>query len=1036
MSLQDALRRIENARKVHTSSLDLSNMHLHDLPNSIWDCKSLTHLRISNNHLTELPNRIAELGNLIRLDAENNYINTLPDSIGQISHLEFLNLHNNKLQNITSKIGKLNKLKRLYLTQNQLTQIPSEIGNLSNLTRLYLRGNKIRTIPFEIGNLTNLRLLNLRDNLIHFIPISLCSLSNLLELSFRNNELTSIPSEIGCLFNLQLLALDHNRLSSLPPELGSLTMLKRLYLEQNWLRTLPKEISHLSSLEILELKNNPLESLPVELGFLTNLNELSLSSPSPFPIPPEFSVKDTQSIIQFLSNLTSSCPQWVSKMLVVGEGGVGKTSLLRALRQESFDEQESSTHGIEIVPIDLPHPSEREVTMQLKAWDFGGQEIYHATHQFFLTNRSLFLLVWNARLDHEQGNLYYWLDAIKARAPQSPIFIVATHIDQRDARIPIRELQQAYPRIIGHHAVSCKTGKGIDNLRTAIRGAAAKLPLMGEPWPKYWLQAANVVRDHPNNHLSTAEFFQLLADNGVTDKNADILAIWLHELGDILYYADDETISDTVILKPQWVTEHISRVLTSEHVTERIGILTRNEMNRLWHDLPAALRDHFLRIMEQFDLSYRTLDDIEKSLVVERLPLDPADYEPAWDAKAHESAITMRYELNTIPAGVPTWFIARQHRFTTKTHWRSGVLFADSGNDKHNARHLALVRAYEHSRALELTVRGPASFSFFNLLHDGLELTLDRFPGLDITRLIPCPDPLHEQCDHYFKYENLLKRIERNKLTIECPNCFENIQVTQLIFGIDDKSQNLVLERIDELGNQMEAAHDETRQSINSELIALRELTQRQFLAQFIREQRFAESHTPAVFLLYPIKTAWHKRLTVATTLQLDLCCQAPGAWHTLYRNGEKTGSYTLDIQHGWIGEVAPYLKTLFRVMQFAVPFVGDWMINDVLQLEDGLSRADIEQEWGHHVELMQGYLDTLTNITDDDYDRRLESGFRVPDQRAHGAALRQIRALLDQLDPSQHWGGLRKVLTPEGHYLWLCEHHAKEYLPPALGSK
>ena len=45
-------------------------------------------------------------------------------------------------------------------------------------------------------------------------------------------------------------------------------------------------------------------------------------------------------------------------------------------------------------------------------------------------------------------------------------------------------------------------------------------------------------------------------------------------------------------------------------------------------------------------------------------------------------------------------------------------------------------------------------------------------------------------------------------------------------------------------------------------------------------------------------------------------------------------------------------------------------------------------------------------------------SGSRVPDHRPSGAALRQIRALLDRLDPEQHWGGLRKVLTPEGHYL------------------
>ncbi|MEJ7630940.1 MAG: hypothetical protein WKF28_00410 [Rubrobacteraceae bacterium] len=106
-------------------------------------------------------------------------------------------------------------------------------------------------------------------------------------------------------------------------------------------------------------------------------------------------------------------------MLVVGEGGVGKTSMLSALRSEQFNSSESTTHGIAIHPIELAHPEEPNTTMQLNAWDFGGQEIYHATHQFFITNRSLFLLVWNARHGFEQGKLYYWLDTIQALAPES-----------------------------------------------------------------------------------------------------------------------------------------------------------------------------------------------------------------------------------------------------------------------------------------------------------------------------------------------------------------------------------------------------------------------------------------------------------------------------------------------------------------------------------------------------------------------------------------------------------------------------------------
>ena len=211
-------------------------------------------------------------------------------------------------------------------------------------------------------------------------------------------------------------------------------------------------------------------------------------------------------------------------MLVVGEGGVGKTSLLRALRGEKFDIQESTTRGIDIRSLELNHPTAAHVTMQLNTWDFGGQEIYHATHQFFLTNRSLFLLTWNARHGFEQGKLYYWLDTIQALAPDSPILLVATHIDQRDADLPLSELRRQYPQIAAHCEVSNQTGRGIEELRKEIRAVAADLPLMGEVWPAAWLDAANVIRAKSEKYISPQQLWDLMADHHVTGTGAMTLA--------------------------------------------------------------------------------------------------------------------------------------------------------------------------------------------------------------------------------------------------------------------------------------------------------------------------------------------------------------------------------------------------------------------------------------------------------------------------------------------------------------------------------
>ena len=148
---------------------------------------------------------------------------------------------------------------------------------------------------------------------------------------------------------------------------------------------------------------------------------------------------------------------------------------------------------------------------------------------------------------------------------------------------------------------------------------------------------------------------------------AKVLADWLHELGEILYFHQNENIDDIIILKPQWVTTYISMVLESNEVIGSLGIFTKQHMEVLWPDLAPYMRDHFLRLMEQFDLSYRTLENKEISLVVERLSQDEADFHEAWqkiEAKPGSTEISMAFHLSTILAGIPTGFIARSHRFT------------------------------------------------------------------------------------------------------------------------------------------------------------------------------------------------------------------------------------------------------------------------------------------------------------------------------------------------------------------------------------
>jgi GTPase SAR1 family protein len=63
---------------------------------------------------------------------------------------------------------------------------------------------------------------------------------------------------------------------------------------------------------------------------------------------------------------------------------------MKRLLGQAFNPQESQTHGININTLEFPLSDN---TVKFHGWDFGGQEIMHATHQLFRSKRSLYILV-------------------------------------------------------------------------------------------------------------------------------------------------------------------------------------------------------------------------------------------------------------------------------------------------------------------------------------------------------------------------------------------------------------------------------------------------------------------------------------------------------------------------------------------------------------------------------------------------------------------------------------------------------------------
>ena len=110
-------------------------------------------------------------------------------------------------------------------------------------------------------------------------------------------------------------------------------------------------------------------------------------------------------------------------------------------------EEKDSTEGIDVRVWDYRYKNKN---YSLNIWDFGGQEIYHSTHQFFLTKRSLYVLVWDARAEEEYGRIDYWLRTIESFAEDSPIIIAINKCDEKVTwinRIDLKDYKERYPQI-------------------------------------------------------------------------------------------------------------------------------------------------------------------------------------------------------------------------------------------------------------------------------------------------------------------------------------------------------------------------------------------------------------------------------------------------------------------------------------------------------------------------------------------------------------------------------------------------------------
>ena len=946
-------------------------------------------------------------------------------------------------------------------------QLIEEARRQGSARTLDLSSMKLTLLPESIISLTHLERLYLYNNQLTALPESIISLTHLERLYLYNNQLTILPESIASLTQLQRLDLRNNQLTALPESIASLTQLQELNLSNNELRSLPESLASLTQLQVLDLCNNQLKSLPESLAPLTQLRWLKIYGN---PLNPEFAAADkqgTQAVLQYLrAKAEAQVTLNEAKLILIGEGEVGKSCLLGALRGDEWVEGRPTTHGIEIKPVTVTNNGTK---ITLNGWDFGGQRVYRPTHQLFFSAPAVYLVVWKPREGPQQGFVKEWIRLIKHRQPEAKVLVVATHggPGQRQPDIDRQEILDQFgsDMVLGFFHVDSKPTidrncTGLPELKEKIASVAASLPEMGRTVPAKWQRVREILQTNNKAYLPYKNIIALCAQQGIDKEQAEIFLRISHTLGHFIHYHYDRTLRNIVILKPDWLAKAISFVLDDQMTRQRNGLVEFYRLSQLWSHPPVAdeegypreLHPIFLRLMERFDLSYRVVFEPAKtsytSLIAQLVPdIRPEEKlttnwgeqpEPGDRQQVQICRIVDNRGQFAVAEGLFYQLIVRLHKYSLgrnnyekSIHWQRGLMLDNDYNGRALLEYIGT--------DVKITVRAAYPEMFLSYLTEEIKSLVENFwEGLDCNVMVPCITPCgkNDPGKGLFEIEKLIESKKENRNEFPCPQCnkWQNIDCLLKNAPIAQPSAQILLTA------KLTDVQDKLAQVIRQEISAkdgrdqerYDQLTKKQLATMSQVDRQFADTMKmltdeakdgPRLFSFKPMRTGFlDLPKWTHTKFQLTLWCEHSRLpLPALNPNDKQKGVYEFTIRNEQFAKVVPYLKIVTGILSLVLPVAASAtkLILDETAYKVIENQLDLGQK---SIESISKGSEIIGSSTKSDASD-LAQGEAI---RAQGSILRELHALLKEKDPS--FGGLVRVQNQRREFLWVHPDFVKEY--------
>ena len=689
-------------------------------------------------------------------------------------------------------IGKIEKKLGLSLKKYRIAEIKKDdifsdmayaIDKNNNVTGLWLDGDYnslqerwLNSLIPEISKLTQLSALKLRCSNISNINF-LHKLTNLTSLNLSRTAITDV-SVLKGLKRLTSLNLSHTDITII----SELKELKRL-------RSLDLSDTEITDISVI------IDLLSIE--FLNLVNIENLEEP-----PQQIIDKGVDAIRNYFHQKSEQGIGYLyeAKVLIVGEPGSGKTSLRKKLVDSGYKvpNKEISTLGVEVQKEwDFPFP-DKDIVFNASIWDFGGQDIQYMIHQYFLTEKSLYIMVADER---KQNTHYeYWFNIIQLLGEGSPVLVV---LNKRDGvaitSYDHSEICKAFPdlQIEQFELDMAKDKQTFMVLRERVQALLCGLPHIGTELPAKWpLIRDDLEEMKEKNHISLKDYFEICNRHKI-DKEEDALVIadYLHALGTIIHFRDDEILRDLVILDPNWVVDALYTALSDEKMEHDNGYFTRDWLFNLWRNPSrkgkmAYTSDECRQLLnlmskEKFELCYE-LEERNSFISPQLLSTSPPDYTINFTG-----SLDFRFRYSFMPEGIISRLIVRLNHLINKKDdiqlvWRFGVIFV---REDCLAEVIQTRYSSEGHRELCVRVTGP-DFRKKELLtiisHEIESIHRKSFQHINYEVLIPCDSEICTESGNpnFFTLNELNKLVGFGDSEIRCTQCGKMINIYERVAGM------------------------------------------------------------------------------------------------------------------------------------------------------------------------------------------------------------------------------------------------------------